>query len=258
MTFAYLVVEGPHDVAFIGKFLSLSGLAIVRKETELEGFWEPLIPRSFPHRGDLLQRVPVPFFFQNSEYSVGIQNAAGDAAIPNMLEESLTVLGKSLDAIGVFLDADNLHAPTIRFRDLRKKLSLQTPNWPEDPGAVIQGTPRTGIFVFPDNISQGTIENILLDSAETLWPAILPFSKNLVEVALRESINMPDEWVDLKKPAGQNKAMVACISNLLKPGKAVQVSIQDNRWVSSESIHLPRLNAVQSFLQVLIGLRQIA
>ena len=137
------------------------------------------------------------------------------------------------------------------------RYALQTPNWPDDPGAVIQGTPRTGIFVFPDNISQGTLEDLLLDSAEILWPTILPVSKNRVEVALTDSTNMPDEWVDLNKPAGKNKAMVACISNLLKPGKAVQVSIQDNRWVSAESVELPRLNAVQSFLQKLVGLRQI-
>lgn len=44
----------------------------------------------------------------------------------------------------------------------------------------------------------------------------------------------------------KNKAIVGCITNVMKPGKANQVSIADNDWVSERTIEeseiLRRLN----------------
>lgn len=52
--YAYLVIEGPHDVEFIGRFLKLKGFSRVRMMSELDEFWHQLVPREFPFAGDLL------------------------------------------------------------------------------------------------------------------------------------------------------------------------------------------------------------
>lgn len=56
----YVVSEGPHDVAFLAELLRLWGFQRVAKLSRVDGYWAPLIPRTFPHDDDLLKRVPVP------------------------------------------------------------------------------------------------------------------------------------------------------------------------------------------------------
>jgi hypothetical protein len=59
--YAYLVIEGPHDVEFIGRFLKLKGFSRVRMMSDLDEFWQFLVPREFPYAGDLLRRREVSF-----------------------------------------------------------------------------------------------------------------------------------------------------------------------------------------------------
>ena len=48
--------------------------------------------------------------------------------------------------------------------------------------------------------------------------------------------------------------MVACIAAVLRPGKAIQVSIQDNRWVETPLSRFPRLTAIDDFFVSLFEL----
>ena len=57
----------------------------------------------------------------------------------------------------------------------------------------------------------------------------------------------------MKKPAGKKKAIVSIISSILKPGKALQVSIQDNRWVDEKTIQLDSIKLVKKFLDEVTG-----
>ena len=84
---ALIVVEGPHDVEFVGRLLRLDGFARVRYESELDGFWQPLVPRAFPHGGDLLKRVPVPSFFARGEHSVAVHSAAREPGSPAIQDQ---------------------------------------------------------------------------------------------------------------------------------------------------------------------------
>ena len=42
--------------------------------------------------------------------------------------------------------------------------------------------------------------------------------------------------------------------SVLKPGKALQVSLQDNRWINEKTLNLGSVNLVSSFLAEVIGL----
>ena len=249
MNYAYLIVEGPHDAAFVAKILKFAGLQQIRLHGDVHPFWVPIIPTTFPHKGDLLKRVPVPSFHQNADHSIAIHVAGGDANIPQAIEESLLRIGKdTLSAVGVILDSD-AHGPQKRFADLVPGLTQLISHWPATAGIVHPGPPRTGIFVLPDNQNPGTLEELLLESAAELWPQTLQLAEEYVATASK-TLSAPE----LKKPAGKYKATVASISNLLRPGKAVQVSIQDDDWLSDSTLRLPSLQVLQSFLHELLAL----
>ena len=66
MNYGYLVVEGPHDIEFVGCLLKkVHKLKRIVKNNELDPYWNLIIPKTFPPDGDLRKRMPVPAFFQN-------------------------------------------------------------------------------------------------------------------------------------------------------------------------------------------------
>lgn len=184
----------------------------------------------------------------------------GDGSIPNALQESLEVISLAgLSAVGILLDADSAIQPLERFNKLKTAVTAHVSNWPNEPGAIDQGPPRTGIFVLPDNTSSGTLEDLLIESAEVTWPPLLGFSQEFVKagIELTDALDKA-ERDQLRRPSGPNKATVGCLANLFRPGKSVQVSIHDNDWVSAKSVGLPRMNALKNFLYQLIGTETVA
>jgi hypothetical protein len=47
------------------------------------------------------------------------------------------------------------------------------------------------------------------------------------------------------------------MTSILRPGKAVQTSIQDNRWLRNQALAIPRIAAVQTFLTELFELSSV-
>jgi len=258
--YAYIVVEGPHDVELVARLLKPLGLKRVQKQPDVDPYWKRLIPRSFPPPPDLdlLRRVSVPVFFQNTAVSLAIQAATGETRIAQTIEESLSGLDSSPGALGVFLDADQNATPRERFAELKARLA-SSKDAPVvlagEPGEIAPGPPRTGAFVLPDNEQQGTLEDLLLECAATSYPSLLSAARTLVAgVNPKDAAFDRQDMADFTKPAGRNKATVACIAGVLRPGKAVQVSIQDNRWLEGASCELPRVKSVRAFLYALLDI----
>ncbi|MCP3143846.1 DUF3226 domain-containing protein [Pyxidicoccus xibeiensis] len=256
MRYAYLVVEGPHDVELVGRLLKPHGFKRENLVARLDPYWQPLVPSKFPFGGDLSRRVPVPTFFIAQAVSVAVHAAGGDSEIANRVEESLA-LSRPPDALGVLLDADSTHSPSDRFMAVRdalqdKKLGFALPT---RAGEVVTTHPHCGIFVLPDNVTAGTLEDLLLECAQVHFPALLADVQMLVgKVQAGAYALAAEELKDFNKPAGPRKATVACIAGVLKPGKAIQVSIQDNRWLDGAALTRPRISAVLLFLKELLGL----
>ncbi len=256
---SYLVVEGPHDVEFVGRLLKPFGLARIKTLSALDPFWLPLVPRNFPSDGeDLLKRMPVPVFFASGTHSIAVQAAVGDTRLVGTVEESLALLPNGmadLGGVGVLLDADGDALPTTRFAAIRGGLAALGLTLPDVSGNVSMSSPRCGVFVLPDNTSAGTLEDLLIEAAEVTYPALLAGARSYVEgVSLEGPAFDRDDRKAFGAPAGPKKAMVACVANVLRPGKAVQVSIQDNRWLKGDTLKLPRIVAVSEFLEKLFGL----
>jgi len=157
------------------------------------------------------------------------------------------------------MDADSDISPKERFENIKK--GLQHLNFmselPKLPGEVALGNPHCGLFIMPDNQSAGTLEDLLLECAEQAYPSLLQCTENFlncVEPIITQF--QKNERRDFEKPAGRKKVSVGCIANVLRPGKSVQVSIQDNRWVTSETMKLSNIALFEQFLQNLLSLNE--
>ncbi|MFM8332363.1 MAG: DUF3226 domain-containing protein [Candidatus Methylumidiphilus sp.] len=256
--YGYLVVEGPHDVEFVYRLLRPLGLRRKRKVDEVDASIARLIPKEYPPDGDLQKRMSTPLFLQSNTHAIAIQNATGDSQLTLKLEEAVAMLGLSgivLSSLGILLDSDTKTLAASRYFDIRQDMKKMGFALPEKPGDVALGPPRIGAFVLPDNASAGTLEDLLLDSANVVYPNLLDSAISHIDTALTNPDLLPVDLEDFNKPAGRKKAIIGAMASILKPGKAVQVSIQDNRWLKDKkALELPRIKSVQAFLKTLFEL----
>ncbi len=250
--YCYLVSEGPQDIEFLISLLKSHGLKRIKNLSELDPFWMPLVPRTFPVDDDLMKRVPVPTFLQNSDLSIALHSAVGITRLSNTIEESLALVPVSkIFSIGIVLDADDQSSQS-RFSELSDQLSKLQLTVPTNPGEVNLGSPRCGVFIIPNNFDPGTLENILIECARINYPDLLHLSENYISSIDRRQL-LSQDLRELKKPSGQDKAIVSSITSILKPGRTLQVSLQDNRWINENTMQLESIRLIKEFLDTLIG-----
>jgi hypothetical protein len=228
----------------------------VQQEQKLDALWHPLIPRRFPPDGDLLKRVPVPAFFQNVNHSVAIHNAVGSYRLVPTVEETLRFPGfksAEVSSIGLFLDADWQTPVPDTFARLKAQIQAVGLRSADEPGTVNHAAPRTGVFIFPDNHNPGTLEDLLDDCAALVYRELREKAQQFTAGAATIQ-HTEDDRREFDRPAGKMKVTMGCIANFLRPAKAIQTSIADNRWLREESLALPNIATLDTFLKDLIGL----
>ncbi|ATB48173.1 DUF3226 domain-containing protein [Corallococcus macrosporus] len=253
----YLLTEGVHDVAFLARLLKLSlGLEHVSREAGLDPVWKRILPTKWPHDGSLRPAVPAPIFYRapSSGTTVAVVNSQGISELARKLEthrKALALDGVNLDAVGVVLDADSQETPQQRFTRMADSIAANGYPRPAVMGGVA-GQPRTGVFVLPGGGLPGTLEDLLLECAAVAYPKLRTHSEQFVDGLDRAAPEfMSGELKDLSAPAGRHKAVVAAMSAILKPGRPVQATIEDNRWIASSTVVLPRIAALVEFLSAL-------
>lgn len=251
-----LVVEGPHDCALLGKLLRGHQIKPLQRVDRLEPFWSPTVPRTFPVNGDLLARHPVPAFFQSATHSVAVRIAGGDTELVRQLGLTLKLLPawqEALASIAIFLDADE-QPPAERWQGLRRAAAAGglALTLPEHPGQCSDGPPRVGGYVFPDNAAPGTLEDLLLAAGALAYPTLLDGASRYLDGVVPQLT--PADLTEFSKRAGKKKALLGACASVLRPGKAVQNSIQDNRWLEGDALELPILVSLRRFLATLLGL----
>ncbi len=251
--YCYIVAEGLQDIEFLIGLLKLYGLRRVTKFSVLDSFWKPLVPTTFPVDDDLMKRVPVPTFLKNNELSIALHSATGITRLANTVEESLTLIPSSeIFSVGFVLDADSNETPLNRFTTLINEIRHIGLFLPSTLGEVTNISPRCGIFIMPNNLVSGTLEDILLECARVNYPNLLELALNYVSSIDKTQLTR-DDLYELNKPAGQNKAIVSSITSILRPGRTLQVSIQDNRWLNQDTVSLENINLIKTFLDEIIG-----
>lgn len=260
----YLATEGVHDVAFIGRLLTQRfGFQRIRYRDELDKAWQNWIGKfKWPfNAGKKAQErvqidrgsVPVPAFFRDATGStlVAVVNTMGIDGILHLIEqhvEGFRIDDVTLDAIGVILDAD-AEKPSVR--QGRMELGLQ--KLKTSPDGPIALTTVTEVFVLPDGVTKGTLEDILLAAGRHIYPSLVARAEEYIQDCLLDLDALTQgEREEVEKPAGPKKAQVAAVGALLKPGKPIQATIEDHRWVSQASLELAELQPCIRFLQALL------
>lgn len=273
--YCYFVTEGPQDVEFLIRLLKPNGLERVTKLTSLNDFWKPLVPRSFPIQDDLRKRVPVPEFLQSQdqELSIALHSATGINNLAKTLEGTLGIIPPpEFFGIGFILDADKQEEPQKRFQELQREvqqklseLSISLP-FPAQAGDVTEESPRFGVFIMPDNVNTGTLETILTQCAEVNYPKLLELAKNYISSIDSDFNERENQAIDknkkkdleeFNKQFGHSKATISAITSILKPGKTLQVSLQDNRWIDEKSMELNDVKFIRDFLKKITGITPI-
>jgi hypothetical protein len=247
--YCYLLTEGAQDIAFLIKLLKYQGIKQIEKRSQVDPFWDELIPKTFPYNDELNRQVPVPKFLEGNGLSIALQGAVGDTRLVNTIQEDLALIPQEqLLGIGIILDADN-REPQERFDKI--KAEIENLNLGLDisssPGIVSQSKVRFGVFVLPDNQTKGTLENILIECGENNYQQLIELSREYIS-KIDESQLKSGDLKEIRKPAGKNKAIIGGVSNILKPGRTLQVSLQDNDWIDSRTINLDKIKLVRKFL----------
>lgn len=78
-------------------------------------------------------------------------------------------------------------------------------------------------------------------------------AEQLVDETLNGTMDIAKhEQKELRAPAGKKKSTLAITSSLLKPGKAIQNSISDNRWIV-DALDEPLVALLNVFLTSLLA-----
>jgi len=253
---SYIAVEGQHDAAFIGRLLKNAGFKIVVKKNDLEPAFSRLVPTDFPYEDDLMKRVPVPFFYQTPDHAVALHPAGGESELAGRAVIAVPQISGAVEAIGFVLDADNRGTPIARLATLAartvEKSGAAGFTLPATPGQVLSGPPRCGVFVMPDNVNAGTLEDLLLDCAAVHYGDLRTKAESYLRGIDRARLSKSD-LEEINAPAGPKKAQIGTISAVLKPGKAIQNSIADDRWLEGEAAEPPKVLAFRMFLRDLLN-----
>jgi hypothetical protein len=251
-TYALLAVEGPSDQAVVSRALRLLGFTSFGGSiTELDRLWrrrDEIVPTYPPKSGNLYERLPMPSILHTDALSVAVFTGGGSKLV-TQVRALLTNhdLDKELRAFGVIADADanDPHAVAKKFRDAFEDIF---PGFPDRAGEVAKGPPALGTFVFPDNSRQGVVEHLVHECGGTVYPDLMSRAQAYV-ASFEEADRSRAKWA----PFDEEKAVVAAVASLLKPGKTNTVSLSDDQWVSEQTRNLPMLAGLLAFSAALLG-----
>ena len=106
--------------------------------------------------------------------------------IENLLEDiGLELLVPGRQAVGVLVDAnDGLNARWSAISDRLREENIEVPDRPRPGGTIIDGTPRVGIWLMPDNQSPGELEDFvseMIPDDDPVWPRAQRYIDGITE-----------------------------------------------------------------------------
>lgn len=238
MKTSLFVVEGPHDSAAVCKILKLNGYKSIDKMEEVPSCFKELIPQKYPFSGDSLERIaPIPHFVKmGDERCAAICVAVGDSNIANKLCITLKNMDihklEQVMSIGILLDSDK-KAVASRKKKVQQEIKrfCKENEWALQEDVLELYMQKIPYFVYalPDDEKEGTLEDILLLEQEWEYQDLKSLADDFVG-------QVPAKYQSAWKNADEKKVKVGLISNVLRPGKANQISILECKWFTGESI----------------------
>lgn len=257
MEYHVCIVEGIHDVHVLQKVLKLQRFETIKKKDLLDSYWLKVLPTQYPTNpeGDLYKRPDIPYFMGKEAHQIAILIANGEDGFNKTLKMLVAQIEiNQLSSIGLFADADERTARE-KYEWLTKQLRgtvfdsyIDANVYPE----VHQENLRLGIYIFPDNKRTGTLEDVLLAGGEEEYPELMREAEKYIGAV--ENQRPKGARAKNFKGASRHKMQFGVMTNVFKPGKANQVSIADNDWISTQTVE--RVESHQklfTFIQQLIA-----
>lgn len=259
---ALIIVEGPQDAEALARLLKVAGYMRVKNLRDLPVEWHNLVSNVFPKpsRG-IDQSHAVPHFRKTANGEiVTMVIAGGDSSLASALMASVKAFKRMPDAVGFVLDDDREPNPAKRHEALLAEISknqtdivLSALTFPILPGQIQPGPPRAGIFVLPNNQGQGTLEDVLLEAGEIAYGTQIAQAKEFVHNMKESGLNA-DDLHERTRQSGKKKQVVGTVAALLKPGRALATSLQDNRWLKDAALNTPLVHGLRSWLHSLLNI----
>ncbi|MGK7892049.1 MAG: DUF3226 domain-containing protein [Leptolyngbyaceae cyanobacterium] len=253
--YALIGVEGNHDQAFIAKILKKAfdlkkfGDQKDDQESTLDPFWRKFIPTYPPKSGKLYKRLDMPTIMDGDDISVAIYVGEGSRLAPNLEARLADMDTSSLFAFAIVADADQ-GDPIKVTEEYRKAFAELFPAFPDNPGTVVMDEIRLGLYVLPDNENPGVLDTVLCQCGENVYPDLMEKATEYLNYLSDEKRReMGIKW----KPFDYEKAKIATVASVLKPGKTNTVSISDNKWVCEDTLEeVSALKQLVDFLRELL------
>ena len=261
LRYALVVVEGPHDRAFVGRVLSGLGFSAFKEKPKkgrkerLDQFWEGWVP-SYPKSGNLYMPLDMLDIWENTDWAVGVKVAGGSEIFSTFPKtqlvnkrEWLAELTKNNGAFAIVADAD--HAPVDdTFKKLEQAYNPVLGGFPNAAGGIVALPLRIGAYVLPDCLKEGTVESVLLPLGQTNHGQLLGHAKRFVdgcEPALKANF----------APFDDLKATVAAAASILQPGSTNTVTIEKDKWITADHLDHATLAPFVAFLRQLLDLPNV-
>lgn len=244
-------VEGSHDQAFVSKILrELFAFSKCEDQKNLDTLWRKFIPVYPPKTGRLHLRLDMPSILHTDTLSVAIYAGEGSRLVNNLKDKLADIdYLNSLSAFAIVADADK-KKPAEVAKKYHEDLKEYFPFEVSETGSVTEDVPRLGIYILPNNSDQGVLDTLLCACGEVAYPVYMKRAKSYISQFSEEEVRQIG-W----KPFDKEKATVATIASILKPGKTNTVSIADNAWISAQTEQ--RVSSLQNltiFLRKLLSI----
>ncbi len=230
-------VEGVHDINCVARILLINDFKEVSNINDIPEIWRSRVPRTYPFVDNRLDRfIPMPSYFIKNNLCIAMVSANGvgniirdiDLYLSNMTKSEL----KQINGVCAIFDADQKSAKEAfdeKFRKYNKDMVIKKKDFLSGSCRIRGEIINMYYYFFPDNYSQGTLENFLLEGAKIVYSDLLD---NVNEYLERVDDKYKESW----SRSSENKVKIGCIANIFQPGSANQISIRYDDWISEESI----------------------
>ncbi len=237
------IVEGSHDVAFIGRILkTYLDLKKVEKVSQLSTFGGNIIPKSFPFldNSDSLDIFNiVPTFFGNNDVEICCVSAGGQESLLSTLDTTLAGKKRNelvgLESVTIFADADtyNRTEKINYFKGIAKdkEFTIISEESFVDENIIIKTSRldfKVPFFIFPNNKDQGSIEDTIIENIHV---------KNTNDKHLLEEytklVDSAKNWCDAngeRKNSKREKAIIGGLGNIYAQGYSNVVIIDSEKF----------------------------
>lgn len=252
----FVVVEGPHDRAFVGRILKGLGFTAFKGAPgKLNPDWAAWKP-DYPKDDNLYVPLDMPSIWESADWSVAVYVAGGGQLKSESrgfylrLKNRQAFLERLCErgAFGLIVDSDE-EAPEVVRTLYQRIYGRLFPGFAVKVGEVVgmPQQPRHGLFVLPDGVHAGTVESVILPLGQTHYGEILDDARAFVS---RWQPHFADRWA----PFDCLKATVATTASLLQPGSTNTVTIEKDEWITADDLTHPEIAPVVAFIKSLLEL----